>query len=418
MATSRREALREVTADPLRRLVWEAMVQDRLVQPGDCVLVGVSGGPDSVALLHALVRLQDLLGIRTHVVHVDHQLRTESRDDAVFVQELSNQLKVSANVERRHVLQEAERLGLSLEDAARRARYDALLGVARRIGAQSIAVAHTADDQAETVLMRLLRGAGLAGLSAMPVVRPLQELRLIRPLLQAPRTEVLDYLRREGVPFRQDASNQDLRFVRNRIRHQLLPLLEDAFNPNIKQLMNQFAQQCRADADYLREAAQRQWKRLVKRDNGQAVIRLAPLRRQPRAIQAQLIRLVLEHLQGDLARFEYRHWLEIEDLIQARPVGTIVDLPGSIQVSRSAESLTVRVESRREDRTASGPTTRSLTTVLSAGQAPREAWLRDRRRHAEPLDTLRTRSGARRGIEGRLDAVSNAWSKDDYVATS
>ena len=328
--------------ESLRERALQAIKDERLLQSGDRVLVGVSGGPDSVALLHLLVSLKETLRVQVSVVHVDHQLRPDSADDAAFVERLSRRFSLPAVVETRAVAAEASGRGLSLEDAARRVRYEAFLAVARRQRADRLALAHTADDQAETVLMRLLRGAGLTGLTAIPMVRQLEEITVVRPLLGSWRREITSYLKAHRVPSREDSTNHDPRFLRNRIRHDLLPLLEHEYNPNIKSLLNQLAQQCRTDSTFLQTAAARHWKRLVKREAEGLSVRLDPFLKQPKALQQQLVRLTIQRLQGDLARFEFRHWREIERLMTERPIGTILDLPGEIQMERGRDRVRVR----------------------------------------------------------------------------
>ncbi|MBI3087802.1 MAG: tRNA lysidine(34) synthetase TilS [Candidatus Omnitrophica bacterium] len=329
--------------DPLLLKVRDAVAAHRLIRPRDRVLVGVSGGPDSVALLHVLAGLRATLGMALAVVHVDHQLRPDSADDAAFVEALARRWQVPATILRRDVRAETSGQGRSLEDAARRVRYDAFLDAARLHSATRLTLAHTADDQAETVLMRLLRGSGLTGLSAIPITRSLEDVTVVRPLLGIWRTEVLAYLARHRLAFREDATNRDPRFLRNRIRRELLPLLEQAYNPQIKLLLGQLAEQCRTDMGFLQTAAQRHWKRLVKASNGSLAIRIEAFLQQPSALQRQLIRMALERLQGDLAGFEFRHWREIERLFTTRPVGTLLDLPGRAQLERGRERVIVRL---------------------------------------------------------------------------
>lgn len=332
-----------MTSASVREQVRRTIVSAQLLARGDRVLVGVSGGADSVALLHLLVGLKDARRIWLGVVHVDHQLRPESAEDAAFVQQLAERFDVPAVVIRRNVRAEVARRKLSLEEGARHVRYEAFQEAARMHSATRLALAHTADDQAETVLMRLLRGSGLTGLCAIPMSRPLGECTIIRPLLGIWRKDLVEYLQAHRLAFRQDATNDDPRFVRNRIRHGLLPLLERAYNPQIKPLLSQLAEQCRTDLEFLQAAAQRHWKRLVKRQNGHLEIRVEGFVKQPPAIQRHLIRLALQQLQGDLTGFEFRHWQEIDRLFTQRPAGTLVDLPGQAQLERTSDRVLVRV---------------------------------------------------------------------------
>lgn len=322
--------------------VRDLIRSEGLLQRGDHVLAGVSGGADSVALLRVVMRQREALGIRLSVVHVDHQLRPDSAQDARFVSQLAGSWGIPVIIATRRVDLRGLHHGLSPEDAARRIRYDAFLEVATQLQANRLALAHTADDQAETVLLRLLRGAGPTGLAAIPVARPLDEVGIVRPFLQVSRRQVLDYLAQQGVGFRQDPTNADPRFVRNRIRAELLPLLERDYNPQIRAQLCQLADQCRAETDVLRQTAQRYWKRLAQRRGGEIAMRLHGFLRQPRAVQQHLFRLGIEQLQGDLAGFEFRHWLEIEALIAGRPAGSVVDLPGGIQCRLELEALVFR----------------------------------------------------------------------------
>lgn len=327
--------------DPLLDRVRRAIAAHRLLAAGDRIVAAVSGGADSVALLHLLVSLQPSLRLVLHIAHLDHGLRPESAQDAAFVQGLGERWGVPTTIERREVAAICAREGWSLEDGARRVRYQFLLDAARRARAGRVALAHTADDQAETVLMRLLRGSGLLGLGAIPITRQLDDdIAVVRPLLQVWRRELLGYLEEHGVTYREDATNADGRFVRNRIRRELLPLLERDYNPAIKKALTQLAEQSRCDDAYLQEAAGRQWKRMVKdRRPARIEISMAMFRRQPNALQRQLIRLAVRQLQGDLSRFEFRHWLEVERLFLDRPEGSVVDLPDGLRFRRDGERV-------------------------------------------------------------------------------
>ncbi len=323
--------------DVLER-VRQTITGHSLIPKNARVIVAVSGGADSVALLHVLTRLRAVWGWDLSAVHVDHRLRRESSEDAAFVQQLGEQWQVPTTIQRRDVLAICERQGWSLEDGARRIRYECFLDAARTRSASYVVLAHTADDQAETVLMRLVRGTGLMGLSAIPMKRQLEEAWVVRPLLEVWRQSVLAHLEEERLTYREDASNQDLRFVRNRIRHELLPLLERHYNPNIKSTLAQLAEQSRWDYTYLQQAAGRQWKRLAKMKRpGQIVIPMKAFLRQPKALQRQLVRHAIRRVGGEPGAFEFRHWLEVERLLSARPTGTLLHLAGGVQLRRESQ---------------------------------------------------------------------------------
>jgi len=201
------------------------------------LLVGVSGGADSVALLHALLAL----GYRPHVCHLNHCWRGAASDaDAAFVRQLARQLGLPVTIQARKVAHS--------EDAARRARQIFFERVAKKTGSSTLVLAHTADDQAETFLLRLLRGAGPAGLGGMWADRRIGQLRVVRPLLEVTRSEIIKYLKSHHLTWREDASNADRRYLRNRIRHELLPLLERDYNPGIRKVLRRTAEILRAEA--------------------------------------------------------------------------------------------------------------------------------------------------------------------------
>lgn len=329
--------------EPLLARVRRAITAHQLLRPRTRIVVAVSGGADSVALLHLLTHLRAAWDLTLYVAHLDHGLRAASADDAEFVQALGARWNIPTTVEAKDVGAVCARAGWSLEEGARRVRYAFLLEVATRCEADTIATAHTADDQAETVLMRLIRGTGLMGLRAIPIKRRLGECWIVRPLLDIWRREILEYLQAAGVAHRDDATNTDPRFVRNRIRHELLPLLERDYNPNVKGALTHLAEQSHWEYAYLQQAAGRQWKRIAKvRPEAVVEIAIPAFLHQPPALQRQLLRHAIEQVKGDARAFEFRHWMEIQRFFLERPVGTLLDLPGGIQFCRERERVVCR----------------------------------------------------------------------------
>ncbi|MGQ0637463.1 MAG: tRNA lysidine(34) synthetase TilS [Planctomycetaceae bacterium] len=208
------------------------------------LLLAVSGGADSVALLRGMVDLQSSLSIGLHVAHLNHALRAAAADDAQWLAALCERLGVSLTQGRFDVAAAARDAGLGIEEAARAARYEFLKQTAATSGCDAVAVAHHADDQAETILHHILRGTGLAGLRGMQEARALDaNVRLVRPMLEISRAEIVDYLRTLDQPYRLDESNADEAYTRNRMRHSLLPLLERDFNPQLREALRRLGQQ-------------------------------------------------------------------------------------------------------------------------------------------------------------------------------
>ena len=233
-----------ITADPFAQAVG-AFADDQAMLPvGGAVVVGVSGGADSVALLAALRSLsrQPARRYRLIVAHLNHQLRPQAQADEQFVRDLAAQWQLPCVVERADVTAEARRLGQGIEQAARMVRYDFLRRVAGEHQAGTVAVAHHADDQVETVLYRIIRGTHLRGLAGIPASRPLDAaVRLVRPLLFAKRTEIEQFLTRQHLAWRTDDTNRDTAYRRNFIRHHLLPLLREQLNPRVDEAVERLA---------------------------------------------------------------------------------------------------------------------------------------------------------------------------------
>lgn len=221
------------------------------VKAGDKVIVGVSGGSDSLALLLTLREL----GVRVFAAHFDHRLREESDADAAWVREFCAKRRIPVAIAVGNVREAAEKFGKSIEDTARHLRYHFLFTLAARERAVAVAVAHHADDQVETVLMNILRGTGIDGLSGMQSRRCLKEfseiIPLIRPFLTTKRDVIAAWLEKQGIRPLMDSSNNDLTYTRNRVRHELIPYLKEHFNPNLPDTILRMSELAKIDSDYL-----------------------------------------------------------------------------------------------------------------------------------------------------------------------
>lgn len=281
----------------LLETVRDFMRRHRMVQSGDKVLVAVSGGADSVALLDILNRLREELHIRLHVAHLNHSLRgADSDEDARFVEALCSDLGIPFTGGTEDVRAFVREQGLSSEEGARIVRYRFLENVAEQVGAARIATGHTADDQAETVLFRLLRGSGVKGVGGM---HPVREERFIRPLLAVRRWEIEQYLTGRRRVFRCDRSNEDPAFTRNRIRWELLPFLRERFNPNIVRTLVRAAAILRDEDDFAERETARALEQIAKkREKRKIVLDLPAFLEYHRALRRRLIRRIC----GELAQ--------------------------------------------------------------------------------------------------------------------
>ena len=223
----------------VKEVVKRTIEENALLDRGDGIVVAVSGGADSVALLTVLGDIKDEYDLELVVAHFNHRLRgTASDGDKAFVSSLASACGLPFRSAGADVGKEAGERGASIEETAREMRYGFLVGLAREVGAGKVALGHTADDLAETFLMRLLRGSGLGGLVPMEPMMEREGVAVVRPLLEVPHARVVRYLKGRGIPYRLDRSNFSSSYFRNRIRHELVPLLEAAYNPSIRDVLS------------------------------------------------------------------------------------------------------------------------------------------------------------------------------------
>src|SRR5262245_13937834 len=316
--------------------VREAVARGRLLEPADHVLVGVSGGPDSVALLHVLVLLRLEHALHLTVCHVHHGLRPEADRDAAFVEALAARLGCPVRVVRVEV---SRNRGHSPEETARLARHAALARVARGLGAERIALGHTADDQVETVLMRILQGSGPRGLAGIPVRRG----RIVRPLLDVGRAAVLGHLAAHGLESVDDATNRDTKFLRNRVRHELLPLLAEKVGARTPDALRRVARASREAVEALDALVRPRLAGHLSRTPVGWRLTLAALDGLPRGAVKAMVRLALVEIAvadrlGSGLRAPH---LDALAGLQTATTGARVRLPRGVVVERGRDALWV-----------------------------------------------------------------------------
>jgi tRNA(Ile)-lysidine synthase len=330
------------------RRIAGAMINAALLDSGDATIVlAVSGGPDSMAMLRALDAFNRRrgLGWRLHVAHFNHGLRGDASDeDARFVAEQARALDLTYTIGRRQATGDRPQ---AAEEKSRRARYRFLARVADEVGASVVAVAHTADDQAETVLHQIVRGSGLRGVGGMQACRPItprSRVRLVRPMLGVRRTDVLAYLRATKTPFREDATNHLTDRTRNRIRHRVLPMLAAELNPRVVASLLRLARQSQWTADFLETTAARVLDEIaVETSAGNLVISAAGLNRQPRIVQTQMVLEILRRLRVSRQRVRFEHLCAVADLASKGRGGRRVELPGGVIAARRGATVCVRL---------------------------------------------------------------------------
>jgi tRNA(Ile)-lysidine synthase len=323
------------------KTVSKTIREHALFCKGDTLVVAVSGGADSVALLDLLAMLVEWR-LRLVVAHLNHSLRgAESDGDASFVRELAFHYGLPVEVGTVDVKEMSRRMRLSLEAAGRAARYSFLDEVALRHGAAAVVLAHHADDQAETVLLRLIRGAAGAGLCGMSVKSA--NGRYIRPLLNCTRAEIERYLTGKRIPWRVDSSNTDINFLRNRVRHELLPILA-SYNPAIAERLTVTAAVLAEDEALLDGLTEEAFARHGIHDKGEVVLCLDGVRKEAKGLRMRLYRCAIAKAQGGLERITNVHLEDIDRLILAGRPQAALDLPWGMRVARSYDKLLFAVQ--------------------------------------------------------------------------
>lgn len=309
-----------------------------MLEPGDTVLVAVSGGGDSIFLLQTLCHLRNKLKLKKLVVcNLDHGIRgKESGADSLFVKKAAEDLSLGF-IHKKIDLSKKRSKGLSTEETAREERYKFFNYAARAVKADAVATGHTLDDQAETILMRIIKGASLKGVIGISPVRKEGPLKIIRPLFELEKAEIERSLDERGQEYRLDSTNAEPIYFRNVVRKDIIPFLE-RYNPRVKRALCSMAEHLREDFEFIKEAKSAIG-HLAHSAAGSLDIKLKDLAIQPKAIQKEIIRDALEKIGGEVKRLNFRHWKETEQLIKHKRKGSSIDLPGDIRITRTASSL-------------------------------------------------------------------------------
>lgn len=317
----------------------------QLIPRGASIVIGISGGPDSLVLLHILRALADEWKLKIHVAHLDHKLRgSDSQADADFVQAIVHEWQLSATIEARDVGLLAQQQRISIEEAARRARYAFLLQVAQQQGASIVAVAHHRDDQVETVLMHFIRGTGLAGLRGMqyktelqgngfgfPAIANAPGVQLIRPMLDTTRAEIEEYAKQHYLSPRIDRSNLDTAFFRNRLRYDVLPYLE-VINPNLREVIYHSALSIVDDYDLLQSLAKKEFEIIARIEPGAITFDRAAWSALHPALQRGTLRSAIQQLRGTLRDIGWVNIEEARRVVLEKNAGAEATLPAGLML--------------------------------------------------------------------------------------
>ena len=322
----------------------EQTIRDhRMFQTGDAVLIGVSGGADSIALFDLISDFAPAFSLKLGIAHLNHSLRkAESDHDADFVAALGRSHHIVTYIKKVDVEAYKNQKKLSLEEAARQLRYDFFIKIARQNGFNKIALGHHADDNAELVLMFLLRGAGSLGISGIPPVRKLagQAIRIVRPLINRTKPEIISFVNTKKLACVTDRSNIDPQHLRNRIRLQLMPLLKDAYNPQIVATLNRLASIISAEEKWMTDITNTLFHQVALPSPPQCVsLSISKIKALDAAPQRRIIRRALQNVKGDLRRVSFKHIQTVLKLIEGKIRFKSLDFPDGIQIRYKTDEI-------------------------------------------------------------------------------
>lgn len=318
--------------------VLSTINKHNLIQKGDKIVLGLSGGPDSVCLLHVLNRLKKDFNIEIYAAHLNHQIRgIEAQKDALYVSKLCEDMGIIFFVKSINVPKYCENEGLSLEEGARELRYEMFYEIKDKIKANKIAIGHNLNDQAETVMMRIMRGTGLKGLKGIDYIR---DNCIIRPILDVERNEIEEYCEAYNLNPRIDKTNLENIYTRNKIRLDLLPYMKDNFNSNVIESIVRMSNSLKSDNDYIEKEAEAKFREVSNiKEKGFVEINLDDFVCLHDAIKVRVLRNSIKHILGDTNFVDQRHIEDIMSLEDNSKVNKMLTLPRNIFVYRKKDSI-------------------------------------------------------------------------------
>ncbi|MCK5696250.1 MAG: tRNA lysidine(34) synthetase TilS [Desulfobacula sp.] len=316
-----------------------------MIDQKDTVLAAVSGGPDSVALVLSLLALKEKHTLKLGIAHLNHLLRgEESLRDETFVKKLADKLALPFHDGQKDVKAYAKKYRLSIEEAGREARYHFLNQITKNHGYTKIALGHNKDDNAEMVLMNLLRGAGPKGLSGIP---PIRDNRYIRPLIRVSKAEILAFLKRKKQAYVFDSSNKDMKYLRNNIRYKLIPHLQSEYNPEIIDALDRLSNILKQEEDFWDAETKLQFNHcLIKANNSSIVFSKTLLSNLHPALLNRVLRRAVKQIKKDLKRIFLTHINDIIEFCFNISPGISLDLPGQIRVYKKNDTIIIKKEDK------------------------------------------------------------------------
>ncbi|MFH1459515.1 MAG: tRNA lysidine(34) synthetase TilS [Candidatus Omnitrophota bacterium] len=331
--------------------IQKNIFEKNLFKKRDKILICVSGGPDSVFLLNMLMALEKEFKLNLSIAHINHNLRTKESDkDELFVRKLSKIYNIPVYVQSVDTKKFAKTEKMSLEDAARKLRYDFFLKVCNENGIKRIITAHTKDDQAETILMRILRGAGIKGLCGISFKGDFCGKSLIRPLLEINKKDILKYLKVNKIKYRIDKSNLRTDFFRNKVRLKILPELEKN-NPQLKNNLFNLSQNAKEIEAYIQNETAQIFKKITQREKKVIILNKNKYLKLESVLCKAILRKIIENLTGDLKSIDFKHIQILDDFIKGDIVcGKSIDLPRGIKAEKQRLNIIIRLAKHKKNK--------------------------------------------------------------------
>ena len=317
--------------------VLSTINKHELIQKGDKIVVGLSGGPDSVCLLHILSRLKEELDLEIYAAHLNHQIRgIEAQKDAFYISKLCEEMGITFFIKSINVPEYCEKNGVSIEEGARKLRYEMFYEIKNNTRANKIAIGHNLNDQAETILMRMMRGTGLQGLKGIEYIR---DGVIIRPILDIERNDIEEYCKQNKLNPRIDKTNLESIYTRNKIRLELIPYMKDNFNSNIIESIVRMGNSLRSDNEYIESEALIKFKEVSNIKSDSVEINLKPYINLHNSMKVRILRNSIKHILGDTNFIDQRHIDDIIELEDESKIDKVINLPRGIYVYRKKNSI-------------------------------------------------------------------------------
>ena len=294
----------------IEKKVLDTIKKFNMITSGDKVVIGVSGGPDSITLLNILNKFKEYLNINIFVAHINHKIRVEADEETEYVHNFCNNIGVECYIKEVKVEEEAKKLKIGTEEAGRNIRYEFFEEVAKKVGANKIATAHNSNDNAETVLMNIIRGTSIAGLKGIEKVR---DEKYIRPLIECSREEIEDYCANQKLNPKYDKSNNENIYTRNKIRNLLIPYLKKEFNPNIVEGINRLSTLATQYEQFLNKIVENEYQKLLISENNEIILDLKEFNKLDYVIKSKVILYTISKVFGKTSGIEKKH---IDDIIK------------------------------------------------------------------------------------------------------